>query len=344
MFKKTKLFVVSILCLLLIFNLTACSNQSQPAPDNDEPAVEGENNDEPIVLRLAENQPENNPVTVAMFKFAELVEEKTDGKVKIEVYPNAQLGEETETIEQVQLGVLDFARVNSVPIAQVVNEMKAFTLPYMYKDLDHKYRVWDGEIGQSILEKLKDNDMIGLGYLEGGTRNFYTTKKPIKSLDDLKGLKIRVQESEVMIKMIKLLGAVATPMNYGEVYTSLQTGVIDGAENDFVSYQTSGHYEVAKHYTLDGHLTPPALIIMSKKVWDELPAEYQEAIQEAADEATEFERKAILENADECRKKVEEAGCTIYEVDVEEFQDAVAPLYDDYPELSEIIKAIRELD
>ncbi|NLH02523.1 MAG: TRAP transporter substrate-binding protein [Clostridiales bacterium] len=343
MFKKTKFFVVALLCLLLVLNLTACSNQGKQNSNTNE-SIKDKKTDEPIVLRLAENQPENNPVTIAMYKFAELVEEKTDGKVKIDVYPNAQLGQETETIEQVQLGVLDLARVNSVPIAQIVDEMKVFTLPYMYKDLSHKYKVWDGEIGQEILEKLKEQDIIGLGYLEAGSRNFYTTKKPIKSVADLKGQKIRVQESEVMIKMVKLLGAVATPMNYGEVYTSLQTGVIDGAENDFVSYYTSGHYEVAKHYTLDEHLAPPALIIMSRKVWDELPAEYQKAIKEAADEAKEFERKAMVENNEECRKKVEEAGCTIYEVDINEFQDAVEPLYNDYPELSEVINAIREID
>lgn len=340
MSKSFKGFITIALCLVLLFSLAGCSNSG----NDNEKETSSTGSKEPIVLRLAENQPDNNPVTIAMYKFAELVDEKTNGEVKIEVYANGQLGEETENIDQVQAGALDMARVNSVALGQTVKELNVFTLPYIFTSQEHKYEVLDGEIGQEVLDKLENYGLVSFGYLEAGSRNFYTTKKPIKSLEDVKGQKIRVQPSDVSIKMIELLGGVATPMNYGEVFSALQTGVIDGAENDFVSFYTSGHYEVAKHYTLDGHLSPPALIIMNKDIWDGLSAEHQKAIKEAADEATEFQRKAMNDFQEESRVEVEKAGVTIYEVDVKEFQDAVAPIYDSFPEFKDVIDRIRSLN
>ncbi|SFE21342.1 tripartite ATP-independent transporter solute receptor, DctP family [Lentibacillus persicus] len=304
----------------------------------------GEESGEPeeVVLRLAENQPENNPVTIAMKEFSDIAEQKSDGEVKIEVYPNAQLGEETENIDQVQSGELDMARVNSVPVSQVVGELSVFTLPYIFTDQEHKYRVLDGEIGKEVSEKFKDHDLINFGYLEAGSRNFYTTEKPIKSVEDMEGMKIRVQPSDISVQMVELLGAVPTPMDYGEVFSSLQTGVIDGAENDFVSYHTSGHYEVAPYYTLDGHLSPPALIIMNKDTWEGLSEKHQNVISEAADEAIEFEREEMNKSQEEFRKEVEEAGTEIFEVDVEEFQEAVSPIYEEMSEYEELIERVRE--
>ena len=334
MFRKFRALILVVISLMLVISLVACTGKES----NTSGKVEK------IILRLAENQPDNNPVTISMNKFAELVKEKTNGEVEIQVYANAQLGQEAENIEQVQAGALDIARVNSVTLAQTVKELNVFTLPYIFTGQEHKYKVLDGEIGQEVLKKLENYDLVGFGYLEAGTRNFYTNDKPIKSLADLKGQKIRVQPSEVVIKMAELLGAIPTPMNYGEVFSALQTGVIDGAENDFVSFYTSGHYEAAKHITLDGHLSPPALIIMSKEIWDGLSEGHQKAITEAANEATEFERTAMNDFQAESRKEVEKAGVTVYEVDVKEFQEAVSPIYDDYPELKETIDAIRALN
>lgn len=329
------IFIISLPTLLLV----ACGGNAD-SPNN----TEGNTKDdaETVTLRLAENQPDDNPVTVAMFKFAELAEKKSNGSIKVEVYPNAQLGGENENIDQVRAGALDMARVNSVPVSEVVKELRAFTLPYIFIDQEHKYNVLDGEIGNEVTDKFSEHGLKNLGYLEAGTRNFYTTDKPIKSVEDMKGLKIRVQQSDVSIKMMELLGAVATPMDYGEVFSSLQTGVIDGAENDFVSYYTSGHYEAAKHYTLDGHLSPPALLIMNLDKWESLDESQQKAIQEAADEAIKFEREEMNKSQDKFRKKVEEAGSQIYEVDVQEFQEAIAPIYDEYPELSDLINRIRD--
>lgn len=334
MMKKNITFLLSGIATLSL--LAACGNTSGESSNE-------EVSEEPVVLRLAENQPDSNPVAVAMNKFAELVDEKSDGAVKIEVYTNGQLGEESENIEQVQAGALEMARVNSVPVAQIVPDLGAFTLPYIFLDQEHKYNVLDGEIGQEVSDKFEEHDLVSLGYLEAGTRNFYTTDTAIKSVEDMKGLKLRVQPSDISIKMVELLGAVPTPMDYGEVFTSLQTGVIDGAENDFVSYYTSGHYEAAKHFTLDGHLSPPALIIMNKGVWDDLSEDQQQVIQEAADEAIEFEREEMNKSQDEFREEVEAAGTEIYEVDIAEFQEAIQPIYEELPELSDLIERIRDM-
>ena len=186
--------------------------------------------------------------------------------------------------------------------------------------------------------------MKNLCYLEAGSRNFYTTEKPITCVADMKGPKVRVQPSNVAIKMVELLGGAATPMDYGEVYQGLQTGVIDAAENDFVSYYTSGHYEVAPYYSLDGHMAPPAVLIVSLNAWNRLSPEQQAAVQEAADEAAVWQRKAMDDYQNESRAAVEAAGCQVIDVDVKEFQDAVASIYDMYPQYTEYIEAIRAVN
>lgn len=293
-------------------------------------------------MRLAENQPSNNPVTQSMEMFSELVSEKSNGEMKIDVYHSAQLGQETENIEQVQMSLIDFSRVNSVTLAQTVREMEVFTLPYIFDDIEHKFKVLDGEVGDEVLASLENYGMVGLGYLEAGTRNFYTTK-PVETIEDLKGLKIRVQPSEVPIKMTQAIGAVPTPMNYGEVYSALQTGVIDGAENDFVSYHTSSHYEVAKNYILDGHLAPPALLIVSKAKFDAMSAEEQNILRESAKEAIKWQRKAMEDMQNESEKIVRESGVEVIEVNIKDFQDAVESIYDDYPQHREMIERIRSI-
>jgi tripartite ATP-independent transporter DctP family solute receptor len=294
-------------------------------------------------FKLAENQPAGNPVTEGMVKFAALVKEKTGGTVEIEVYPDAQLGNESETIDQVQAGTLDFARINTSAIASTVDAMALYTLPYIFANFEHKYKVLDGDIGKTSIAALDKSNMVGLEFWEAGSRNFYTTKVPIKKLSDLKGLKIRVQPSEVAIKMVGLLGAVATPMAYGEVFQGLQTGVIDGAENDFVSYYTSGHYEVAKHLALDGHMAPPALLISSKTSFNKLSAVQQQAVRDAAREAALWQRKAMNDFQNESRRAVEAAGSTIYDVNVVDFQQAVTEIYNMYPQFKTQIEGIRAL-
>lgn len=294
-------------------------------------------------FKLAENQSADNPISKGMQMFADKVKEKTKGTVSIEVYLDAQLGTENETIDQLEAGTLDFARINTSALAATADEVGVFTLPYIFTSTEQKYKVLDGEIGQGINDSLAQYNLIGLGYWEAGSRNFYTTKKPIKSVEDMKGMKIRVQQSDVAIKMVELLGAAATPMSYGEVYQGLQTGVIDGAENDFVSYYTSGHYEVAKYFSLDGHMAPPAMLLMSKQSWEQLSENQKKAIQEAAEEARSWQRQAMQDFQDESRKKVEAAGCEIFTVEPKDFQAAVSSIYDMYPQYKSVIEAIQQV-
>ncbi|MDF1587294.1 TRAP transporter substrate-binding protein [Marinimicrococcus flavescens] len=298
--------------------------------------------DAQTVLRLAENQPETNPVTIAMHRFADLVKERTNGEIVVEVYSGAQLGQEPETIEQAQAGIVDFARVNSVVLANVSLSMGVFTLPYIFRGQEHKYAVLDGEVGKEVRADLEKVGLVGFDYLEAGTRNFYTREKnPITAIEDLEGLKIRVQPAKISTRMVELLGGTPTPMNYGEVYSALQTGVIDGAENDYVSYLTSGHYEVAPNYVEDGHLSPPALLLMNKARFDGLSEEHRTAITEAAREAALFEREAMTKANQEARKTVEEKGVTITTIDNTPFSQAVQPIYDEFPELAGLIARIQ---
>ena len=296
------------------------------------------------VLRLAENQPDTNPVTVAMYRFAELVDQYTEGAVEVQVFSGAQLGQEPETIEQAQAGIIDLTRVNSVGLANVSPSMGVFTLPYVFRDWDHKYKVLDGDIGTEVLADLEQVGLIGFGYMDAGSRSFYTVAdKPVTSIEDLEGLKIRVQPAPISIRMVELLGAVPTPMNYGEVYSSLQTGVIDGAENDYVSYHTSAHYEVAPNYVEDAHLSPPALLLMNKARFDTLPPEQQEAIRQAGTEATLYERDIMRAANEEARKTVEAAGATVTEIDNAPFRAAVEPIYAEFPDLAPLLERIQEV-
>lgn len=297
-----------------------------------------------ITMRLAENQPESNPVSVAMHQFAKLVKEKTNGEVEVVVYTAAQLGQEPETIEQTQLGVIEFARVNSVVVGNVVKEVGVFTLPYVFRDINHKFKVLDGEIGQQVDAALAKQGLVNLGYMEAGSRSFYTIKgKQIKSLADLAGKKIRVQPAPISIQMVKLLGATPTPMNYGEVYSALETGIIDGAENDYVSYVTSGHYEVAPFYTEDNHLSPPAMLLMNKDKLDSLSKAYQTAILAAGKEAAVFERDLMVKGNEEAKKKAIAAGVVITPIDNAPFRAAVKPIYDTFPAYADILKRMAEV-
>lgn len=350
--KKTLAIVLSC---AMVLSMTACggSGASKPteaaattaakteAAAEKTEAAKTEAMGEELHFKLAENQPDGNPVTEGMKKFAELAKEYTDGTVNIDVYPNAALCDEASSIDQVQMGTLDFSRVNTNTMAPVIDIFGVFAMPYLFSDTEQKYKALDGEAGASVLAALEEYNMIGLDYYEAGSRCFYTVNKPVRSVADLKGMKFRVQPTEVAISMVQALGAEATPMEYGEVFQGLQTGIVDGAENDFVSYYTSGHYEVAKYYTLDSHMAPPALLICSKDAWDKMSAAQQEGVRKASKEAAEWQRVAMQEYQEESRKKAEEAGCEIIEVDVKEFQDAVASVYDEYPQYKEVADMVR---
>ncbi|AEE16156.1 TRAP transporter substrate-binding protein [Treponema brennaborense] len=293
----------------------------------------GDKGSKTMVLRYAENQPQDYPTTQAAYKFAELVEQRTDGRIKVEVYYGAQLGDEKSVIEQLQFGAIDFTRVSLSPLAEFSKALNVLQLPYLYRDPEHMWKVLDGSIGDTFLKSVESNNLIGLSWFDAGARNFYNSVRPVTSLADMKGLKIRVQESQQMMDMVQALGANPTPMAYGEVYSGLQTGVIDGAENNWPSYESTSHFEVAKYFVLDEHTRVPEMQMISALTWKKLSAEDQKIIREAALESAKIERElwAAKENASEA--KVKAGGAVVTELSAAEkqkFQDAMAPLYKKY--------------
>lgn len=297
-----------------------------------------------VTLRSSDTHPEGYPTVAAVEHMGELVKERTDGRVCIEVYHSAQLGEEKDTIEQTQFGVIDMNRVSMGPFNNIIEETKVFSLPYIFRSTEHMHQVLDGEIGQDVLAAFEEHDLVGLAYYDAGARSFYNSQKPVKTLEDLKGMKFRVMQSDVFVDMVSALGGNATPMPYGEVYSSIQTGVIDGAENNWPSYESSGHFEVAKYYTLDQHLMVPEVLVMSKKSWDKLSAEDQEALREAARESVPFMRKMWAEREEASREQVLKAGAEIVEeVDKAPFIDAMKPVYEKHVTSDNLKKIVERI-
>lgn len=334
--------IVNILsCILSIFLLTgvlvACSSgdtqvSSDQSSDDKSPSY---------TFRLAETHAPDYPTTLGDKKFAELVKEKSDGRIQIDVFPSAQLGEEKAVVEQVQLGAIEFTRVSSGILAGFNKDFGVFSLPYMFESQDHMWNYLNGKNGQSLLNSLEDSKMKGLAYMDPGSRSFYT-KEPVKSLEDLNGKKIRVIQNEVNVEIMDALGINATPMAYGEVYSAIQTGVIDGAENNYPSYYSSKHYEVAPYYFVDKHQRVPEVLLVSSATWAKLDDKDQAIIQEAAQETIEYQIEEWNRYEKESEEKVREAGSKITEVeDIKPFQEAVAPVIEKYREdYAEVLDAI----
>ena len=295
-----------------------------------------------ITFRMADNQADGTPNVEGDKKFIELVDQYTNGTVKIELHNNAVLGDESACADMLQLDTLDLCRISTNGIAPTCNAYNVFSLPYVFASDEAKYAALDGEFGQTLTKTLLDETgLVNLTYFVSGPRSFYIVNKQVNSVADMKGLKLRTQDDAIMISMMKALNAAATPMNYSEVYSALETGVIDGAENDFTSYYSSGHYEVAKFYSLDMHTAPSSLVVMSAGAWASLNAEQQDAVMKAAAEASAFQRGLVDNYLVEARNNVEAAGCTIIEVDVAEFQAACAPVYEEYPQYAELLALVK---
>jgi tripartite ATP-independent transporter DctP family solute receptor len=297
----------------------------------------------PIVLRLAETHPQDYPTTKGDYEFARLVKERSGGRIQIEVYYGSQLGQEKAVIEQVQFGAIDMTRVSISPVASFVPKLNAFQMPYLYRDEAHQWKVLKGEIGTTLLASLEPFGFIGLGWFEAGSRNFYNSRRPINKPEDLKGLKIRVQESELMMGLVSAFGAVPTPMAYGEVYSALQTGVVDGAENNWPSYFSTSHYEVAKYFCLDEHTRVPEIIIGSKISLGRLSKADQELIKQAALDAIDYQRAEWAKYEQISIDKVKAGGSQItYIGDKTEWQKLMDPLYKKQSkEIQDFVKQIQ---
>ncbi len=288
-----------------------------------------------IVLRLAETHPRDYPTTEANYEFARLVEERSGGRIRIEVYHSAQLGEEREVIEQVQFGAIDLTRVSISPLSSFVPKLDALQMPFLYEGAEPMWAVLRGNIGREMLETLEQADFVGLNYYDSGARSFYNTRGEFRHPDDMAGLQIRVQESRLMMDLVQALGAVATPMPFGEVYSALQTGVIDGAENNWPSYYSTSHYEVAPYFSVNEHSRVPEVTIMSRLAMDRLAEEDQQLIRQAAWDAMDYQIERWKAFEAEAEQRIRDAGNTITEreaIDVDAFRERVQPLYDRLPE------------
>lgn len=295
-----------------------------------------------IFLRLADNQNEDYVTVRADIEFARIVEEKSKGRIKIDIYAGGQLGDEKSVIDQVQFGAVDLMRVSVSTLSDFNKEIGILILPYIYRDREHMFKVLDGPIGDKIIAGLEDYKLTGLCWFDAGSRNFYNTKKDITTPEDLKGLKIRVQENKLMTDMVRTLGASPTPMAYSEVYSGLRTGVIDGAENNLLSYLSTNHYEVAKYITLDELTRIPEMIVASKININKLSVEDQKIIKEAAQEASKYQRQEWLKEEEEAKKKVVSKGAIITKLETNTmFKEKVKALYENYgKDYKELIQSI----
>ncbi|MBP1969250.1 tripartite ATP-independent transporter DctP family solute receptor [Virgibacillus natechei] len=329
---KRNTFVL-LTCLLLFGIVSGCSNISK-AEDKE-------------VLRFAYAS-NSQPVIDAMNEFGRLLAEKTNGQLDVEYFPDGQLGGERELIELTQTDATDITKVSGSALEGFSNQYSIFGIPYLFDSEDHYYQVLENsEIMDPIYQSTEDVGLTGLTYYDSGARNFYMTDGPVETPDDLQGKNIRVMQSETAIEMIELLGGSPTPMGSDEVYTSLQQGIIDGAENNEFVLDTAGHGDVAKYYSYDEHTRVPDIIVMNKETLDSLTEQQREAVFESAEESTAFQ-KEVWREAVENEKEIaaEEHGVEYNEVDKKPFQDAVQPIHEEFQkdeEFSEVYEAIRNL-
>ena len=280
------------------------------------------------VLKSSDTHPDGYPTVEGVKYFGDLVKERTGGRYAVEVYHSAQLGEEKDTIEQVRSGVIELNRVSMAPFNGTVKESVVPALPYIFRSEDHMHKVMDGAIGDQIKAAFEPAGLVVLAFYDAGARSFYNKTKPINSVADMKGLKFRVIQSDIFVDMVAALGANATPMPYGEVYSAIETGVIDGAENNFPSYDTAKHFEVAKNYSLDQHTILPEVFVMNKAAFDKLTPEDQAIFKQAAKDSVAKQRELLAAKVEESRKKVEAGGAQITTPDKQGFIDAMKPVYD----------------
>ncbi len=284
------------------------------------------------------------PTVVAVKHMSELLEKASGGKHKIKVFNKAALGSEKETIDQVKIGALDMARVNVAPMNAVCPMTMVPTMPFLFRSVEHMRHALDGPVGDEILKSCESAGFVGLAFYDSGARSIYA-KKPIKTVADAKGLKIRVQQSDLWVSLVSAMGANATPMPYGEVYTGLKTGLIDAAENNIPSFDTAKHVEAVKVYSKTEHSMAPEILVMSKVVWDKLPKAEQDMVRKAAKDSVAFQRKAWDEQEAKSLANVKAAGAQIVEVDKKSFQAVMGPVYDKFmttPDMKRLVKAIQD--
>jgi tripartite ATP-independent transporter DctP family solute receptor len=332
--KKMKFLLLALIVLVAVSPLFANGSK-----DNSGNKVK--------VFRLADNQPDGYPTVLGDLAMAAYIDKASNGTMKIEVYNNSVLGDEKTTIEQTQTGAIHFIRVGINPLSSLNPVMNALAMPFLFRDRAHMFKVLDGPIGKEIAESLQGQHLLGLCWLDAGFRNFYNSQRAVSTPADMVGLKIRVQESALMMDMVRFLGAQPTPMAYGEVYSGIQNSVVHGAENNWPSYITAAHFEVAKYFTVDGHMSSPEMILINTEVWNSLTPAEQKIIRDGAMEGARVERAEWLKAEQEYERQARAAGCTITELTSAQhqlFANALMPLYDQpaYASYKDIIQRVRD--
>ena len=282
------------------------------------------------VLKLGHALDTGHVVHKGMVHMAERLDQYSNGKMRIEIYPSGQLGAERELVELLQIGSLAMTKVSSSPLESFVPEMKVFSLPYVFRDQAHFKKVLASDVGKSLLLAPEKVRLRGMGYYDAGSRSFYSTDTPINSPADLAGLKIRVQKSQTSVDMIAAMGGAATPISWGELYTALQQGVVDGAENNPPSLYLSRQYEVSKYYSLDQHTYVPDILLMSLHIWENLNQQQQEWLQQAVDDSTAYQGRLWQQASDEALAAIEASGVEIIRPDKEPFMAAVVEMKAEY--------------
>ena len=285
-------------------------------------------NSEVTTLRLGHTLDTQHSVHKAMVHFGERLSELSNGAMDVKIYPSSQLGTEREMIELLQIGSLSMTKVSASPLEGFVPAMKIFSIPYIFRDNDHFWKVLNSEVGQGLLTGVEPFRLKGLAYYDAGSRSFYTNNKPVRTPADLAGMKIRVLNSPTAVRTVRELGGAATPVAWGELYTALQQGVVDGAENNPPSYYLSRHYEIARYYSLDEHTSVPDVMLMSLRVWENLTDQQQEWVDKAMQDSVIFQRQAWQESTLDSLAKVKADGVEVIYPDKKPFVEAVKPFHD----------------
>ncbi|MEX2601881.1 MAG: TRAP transporter substrate-binding protein [Balneolaceae bacterium] len=304
---------------------------------------------EPKTIILAHAMHLAHPVSTAMQEMADYVEEYSDGRMRIVIYPTQQLGSERELLELVQIGTIGMTKVSGAVLENIVPEIRVFSLPYLFRDDEHMERVfWEDPIGTELLLAGEPYRLRGVAYYDAGKRSFYTVDRPILTPDDLPGMKIRVQPSVMAMNLVRTLGGSATPLSYGELYTAFQGGIVDGAENNPPSYYSSRHYEVTNYYVLNEHTAVPDFLLVGTNTWNSLTGQEQEWLQAAIDRSVEFQRELWREYEAESLREVEAAGVEVIYPDEEPFRNRVESIYEEIqssdPELYRLVERIRQVE
>ena len=328
--KSTRWLILVLLGFLVCLSTYGCARESRLT-----------------VIKLGHGLDVTHSVHKAMVYMAERVAEKSGGKMRIDIYPSEQLGSERECLELLQIGSLGMTKVSTSVIEQFDPAFKVLGLPYLFRDEEHKFKVLEGEIGQRLLLGSEEYRLRGVTFYDAGSRSFYTMEKPILTPDDLTGMKIRVQESATAMEMVRALGGSPTPIAWGELYTALQQGVVDGAENNPPSFYLSRHYEVCKFYALDEHTSVPDVVLISTVVWNSLTPENQALLMEAAAESLEYQKVKWKESTDEALAGAVEAGVEIFYPEKSLFSEKVAGMYEAFrsdPEVYQLIQDIKAVE